>query len=278
MSEIVTTDIHEYVATVTLNRPEKYNALNRDMFDEISAAGTALAERQDVRAIVLTGAGGNFCAGIDISGFGQAEDPARSFAREAFELIGASPANRYQHPAWVWHAMPVPVIAAIDGVCFGGGTQIAAGADIRIAAPASRFSIMEIKWGLVPDMGFTAVMRNVMRLDQLKELAFTGRILSAEEALGYGLISRVADDALAAAQALAGDIASRSPDAIRATKHLLNHALNGDAAAALALEATAQLAVMGGRNQVESVMANLEKRAPEFADASYDPERAADAG
>ena len=274
MSEIVTTDIHQHVATVTLNRPDKYNALNRDMFDAISAAGSALAASKDVRAVVLTGAGGNFCAGIDISGFGQAEDPAHSFAKEAFVTIGGSPANRFQHPAWVWHAMPVPVIAAIDGVCFGGGAQIAAGADIRIATPASRLSIMEIKWGLVPDMGFTAVMRHVMRLDHLKELAFSGRIIDAAEARDYGLVSTVVEDALGAAQTLAAEIAARSPDAIRGTKHLLNHALNVDAPAGLALEAKTQLAVMGGRNQVEAVMANVQKRAPEFVASTYDPEAA----
>lgn len=276
MTEIVVTDVQENVATVTLSRPEKYNALNRAMFDAISEAGQALANRQDVRAVVLTGSGGNFCAGIDISGFGQADDPVGTFAGEAFALVGESPANRYQHPSWVWHALPMPVIAAIDGVCFGGGTQIAAGADIRIASPEARFSIMEVKWGLVPDMGFTPVMRHIMRLDHLKELTYSGRILTAAEALDYGLISKTEDDPLAAAQQLAGEIAAKSPDAIRGSKYLLNHAMSMDASAALRLEASTQLAVMGRANQMEAVMANMQKREPAFKDAEFEP--AKDAG
>ncbi|MEM7611287.1 MAG: crotonase/enoyl-CoA hydratase family protein [Pseudomonadota bacterium] len=269
MTERVLVDVQDNIATVTLNRPEKYNALDRQMFDDIGDAGDALAGRSDVRAVVLTGAGGNFSAGIDISGFG-GQDLVGSFADEAFALHGNSPANRYQRPAWVWHALPIPVIAAIDGVCFGGGMQIAAGADIRIGAPASRYSIMEIKWGLVPDMGFTAVMRDVMRLDHLKQLAYTGRIVESAEAARYGLISEVANDALSSAMSLAEEIAGKSPDAIRATKHLIHEAWQTDKAAALHFEASAQLAVMGDKNQVEAVMANMQKRPPAFSNASVD--------
>jgi enoyl-CoA hydratase/carnithine racemase len=239
------------------------NALDPAMFEAIPAAAYALADRSDVRAVVVTGAGGNFSAGLDVAGFGGL-DMAKSFADIAFKHCGDTPANRYQYPVWALYELPMPVIAAIDGVCFGGGVQIASAADIRIASPDAKLSIMESKWGLVPDMGMTAVMRDVMPLDRLKMLTYTSRVISGAEAAELGLVTMAGESPLDLAQSLAAEIAGRSPDASRRAKALLNAAVEQDQQTALRLEAEAQLAVMGQPNQIEAVMANLQKRAPSF--------------
>ncbi len=270
MSELVIIERRGAVAHVQLNRPEKYNALSPAMFDAIIAAGESLAQAKDVRAVVLSGNGRGFCAGLDFQSFqGMAERGANA---EVATLAGspaaqgADPANRAQKPGLVWKRLPVPVIAAIHGVAFGGGLQIALGADIRIAAPDARFSVMEIKWGLVPDMSLTQTIRDLLPLDKVKELTFTGRILEGEEALALGLVTRVTADPLAAALALAEEIAGKSPDAIRAGKQLLETAWHADPATGLQLEARLQTSLMGAPNQKEAVAANFENRAPNFQD------------
>lgn len=266
MSERVTTEIRDHVAEVSLNRPEKYNALDREMFRAIIEAGESLAARTDVRAVILRGEGGNFSAGIDTSTFTQPQGDGPGFAAEVMQPRGDTPANEFQSPAWVWKTLPVPVIAALDGVVFGGGLQVALGADIRYAAPDARLSVMEIKWGLIPDMGLTHALRGVMPLDRLKELIYSGRIVNGREAAELGLVTAVKSDPLEAARGLAAEIANRSPDAIRAGKRLLEEVFVGDGAAGLALEAKLQSGLMLQPNQVEAVMANMQKRAPRFRD------------
>jgi enoyl-CoA hydratase/carnithine racemase len=157
------------------------------------------------------------------------------------------------------------VIAAVHGVAFGGGFQLALGADMRFLAPDARMSIMEIKWGLVPDMAGTPILKRLVRDDVLRDLTFTGRIFSAQEALAWGLATRVCDDPRAVALEAAREIAGKSPDAIRAIKRMLND-LMGDPAPALLAESVEQVKLMGKDNQREAVRANLEKRAPKFAD------------
>jgi len=269
MSERVNVSIRDYVAEVSLSRPDKYNALDREMFHAIIEAGESLAGRADVRAVVLRGEGGNFSAGIDTSTFTQpksGDGDGPGFAAQAMQPRGDTPANLFQSPAWVWKALPVPVIAALEGVVFGGGLQIALGADIRYAAPDARLSVMEIKWGLIPDMGLTHTLRGVMPLDRLKELTFSGRILDGREAADVGLVTAVKSDPVAAARGLAAEIANRSPDAIRASKRLLEAVFAGDGATGLALEAELQSGLMLQPNQIEAVMANMEKRSPRFRD------------
>jgi enoyl-CoA hydratase/carnithine racemase len=173
-------------------------------------------------------------------------------------------ANLFQYVAWLWHELPVPVIAAVHGVAFGGGFQIMLGADVRIAAPDTKLSIMEIKWGLVPDMAGIALTRGLMRDDVLRELTFTGRVFDAEAGVGYGCVTRVDSEPHAAAMALAREIAGKSPDAIRGAKRLYNRAVEQDAGAILRAESSEQKALIGTPNQMEAVMANLEKRAPVF--------------
>lgn len=263
MSTRLQISIENHVAEVRLNRPEKHNALDMEMFDELAAAGERLAAERSARAVVLTGAGDNFCAGIDLSIFsepGDAIDPA-SMAPQ-----GDSHANRFQRAAFAWREIPVPVICAIRGVAFGGGAQIALGTDMRYAAPDAKLSIMEIRWGLIPDLAISVTASNLLRDDQLRELAYTGRVVDAGEALDLGLVTAVHDDPLQAARETAKLIARRSPDAIRAMKTLFNKRRDLDTARSLALEARLQSGIIGRPNQLEAVRANVEGREPEFGD------------
>jgi enoyl-CoA hydratase/carnithine racemase len=260
MNDRVTIDVSDGVADVRLNRPEKMNALDPAMFQGIAAAGATLAETAGVRVVVLSGAGRAFCAGLDMASFtglgGQADLAGRTYGD----------ANLFQHVAWLWRHLPVPVIAAVHGVAFGGGFQIMLGADIRIAAPDTKLSIMEIKWGLVPDMAGIPLTRGLMRDDVLRELTFTGRQFTAEEGVVNGAITRVSSEPHAAAMALAREIAGKSPEAVRAAKRLYNQAVEQDAATLLTSESREQKSLVGTPNQMEAVMANLEKRPPIFRD------------
>ena len=199
MTDLVTITRTDGIADVRLNRVDKYNALSPDMFQAIIEAGETLAADPSVRVVVLSGNGRGFCAGLDMGSFqGMANGP-RSGGGGTASLMNRDerPENHAQRPAYVWKRMPVPVIAAVHGVAFGGGLQIALGADIRIAAPDAKLSVMEIKWGLVPDMSLTQTLRDLVPLDVAKELTFTGRILSGTEAKALGLVTRLADDPLA---------------------------------------------------------------------------------
>ncbi len=272
MTDIVEIDIRDRIADVRLNRPEKYNALSPEMFREIAKAGESLAGQDDLRAVVLSGAGRGFCAGLDFASFqqmetdgpealGSGEDKVRFLA----PLSADNPANRAQWPAYVWKKIPVPTIAALHGVVYGGGLQIALGTDIRIATPDARLSIMEVQWGLIPDMSLTQTLRDLVSLDVAKELTFTGRVVDATEAQRLGLVTRIAEGAHAAALELAREIAARSPDAIRAGKRLLEENWNAEEAAGLALEASLNAKLIGSPNQVEAVRANMEGRAANFS-------------
>jgi enoyl-CoA hydratase/carnithine racemase len=262
MSDPLTINVDDHVATVTLNRPAKANAVNLEMFDALHEAGRELAADRSVRAVILAGAGDNFCAGIDVSLFDGGFDVQASSMRP----VGDSPANRFQLAAYVWRELPVPVICAIHGVAFGAGLQIALGADLRYARPDASLAIMEIKWGLVPDMAITTTLRDILPADRVKELAWSGRPVSGEEAFAMGLVTALHDDPVAAAMEAAAAIRVKSPDAIRAMKQLFNSAWRLTDADALALEADLQLGVLGKKNQLEAVMANVQKRVPEFDD------------
>jgi enoyl-CoA hydratase/carnithine racemase len=269
-SDLVTIDIQNGIADVRLNREEKYNALSQDMFDAIIEAGQALASADDVSAVVLSGNGRGFCAGLDMASFASMSDGPRKPKSDTDSLLSKDerPENRAQRPAMVWKQLPMPVISSLHGVVFGGGCQIALGTDIRIAAPDIKMSIMEIKWGLVPDMSITQTLRDIMPMDVAKELTFTGRILNGEQAKEVGLVTRVANDPLAAAMELAEEIAGKNPDAVRAGKALYEQAWHADARTGLELEAALQAQLIGTANQIEAVKANFEKRAPAFQPAT----------
>lgn len=264
MTDLVTVDVTDGVADVRLNRPDKYNALSPEMFKSIIEAGERLAEARDVRAVVLSGNGRGFCAGLDM---GSMQRLAQSNSEiGVLHERDERPENHAQRPAYVWKRMPVPTIAAVHGVAYGGGLQIALGTDIRIAAPDARLSVLEIKWGLIPDMSITQTLRDLLPLDVAKELTFTGRVLSGSEAMDLGLVTRVEDDPHAAAMDLAREIAGKSPDAVRAAKHLFESSWHADERDGLALEASLQQELIGSPNQKEAVKANFAKRAARFTD------------
>lgn len=263
MSKPVRISIDSHIAQVTLNRPEKANAINLEMFDALGEAGEQLASDRSVRAVILHGAGENFCAGLDVDIFRHGEQIVDA---QTMAPVEPSRANRFQRAAYVWRELPMPVICAITGVAFGGGLQIALGADLRYATPDSRFSIMEIKWGLIPDMAISTTLRDILPVDRVKELAWSGRPLAGVEALGLGLVTALHEDPLTAAKQTAEEICGKSPDAIRAMKRLFNSGWQLPEAEALALEAELQMGVFGRQNQREAIAANVEKRAPDFKD------------
>ena len=267
MSQRVSISIENGIADVRLNRPDKLNALDMAMFEALTEAGLSLAKDPKVRVVVLSGEGRAFCAGLDFESFmALAGADSEAAGDKIFARTGDSPANNAQRPAYVWNELPVPVIAAVHGVAFGGGIQIAAAADIRYVTPDAKLSIMEIKWGLVPDMSGTQTLRHLLRLDVLKELTYTGRIVSGTEAVQLGLATYVSENPRESAFELAKTIASKSPNAIRADKKLLNQAMLVNTEDGLKLEEELQRTLIGRPNQIEAVMSNMEKRPPNFAD------------
>ena len=259
MTDRVAVTVADRIADVRLNRPDKMNALDPAMFAAIGAAIDALAERTDVRCVILSGEGKAFCAGLDMTSMaagGSGTSPDRN----------AQGSILPQHVTWGWRQLPMPVIAAVHGVAFGGGFQVMSGADIRIVHPDTRFAIRELHWGLVPDMAGFPIWRSLVRDDVLRELVYTAREFDAAEALTHGFVTRLADDPYAAALTLAREIATRSPPAIRGAKRLLNLAHDAEPRALLAAETAEQLAVIGGPNMMEAVAANLAKRPAVFTD------------
>ncbi len=247
-------DIEAGVADVRLDRADKLNALDGAMFEALGATARELAEDSSVRAVVLSGNGRAFCAGLDFGSFRAMQQDAgnTSSSRELVKRSDDNPANRAQFAVWGWHAMPVPVIAAVHGVAYGGGFQLAVGADLRIVHPEARLSVREIVWGLIPDIA--------------KELTFTGRVISGVEAAELGLATRLSEQPLDDALALAREIAGNSPHAIRAAKQVLDTAPTVSVREGLETEERLQVGLIGSPNQVEAVTANMQKRAPNFAD------------
>ncbi len=257
------------VADVRLIRTDKMNALDDAMFSALIETGERLKTEAGVRAVVLSGEGRAFCAGLDMGNFGKMASGERK-GGEGLVTASRTPggANRAQQAAMVWREIPVPVIAAIHGVAFGGGFQVALGADIRYVTADAKMSIMEIKWGLVPDMAGLVLMRHLARDDVIRELTYSGRQFSGEEAVGYGFATRVCADPRADALALAHEIAGKNPHAIRGDKRLIDLAASGaDQHAVLLAESQEQGALIGSPNQIEAVMATMEKRAAKFAEA-----------
>jgi enoyl-CoA hydratase/carnithine racemase len=274
MSDRVSLTVDRGVAEVRLNRPEKLNALDGAMFQAIVDAGETLKLDKTVRAVVLCGEGRGFCAGLDFGGFqamagSDAADRTPRNEQTSTADIGSTDGritHLGQQAAWVWTEVPVPVIAAIHGVALGGGCQIALGADIRVIAPDARMSVLEIRWGLTPDMSITQTLLRLVGLDVAKELTFTGRMVGGEEAVRLGLATKLADDPIAAAHELAADIAGKSPHAVRAAKALLDGASQLSRAEAFAEERRSIGSLIGSPNQVEAVTAYFEKRDPVFVD------------
>jgi enoyl-CoA hydratase/carnithine racemase len=260
--ERVRIEIADHVATVTLTRADKHNALDIAMFEGILAASERLRSEPGIRAVVLHGDGPSFCSGLDVMSIMASGNGTDALLEP---LRGEVP-NWFQRAAYDWLRVPVPVIAAVHGNCLGGGLQIALAADIRIAHPETKLSVMEIKWGLIPDMAITRTLPRLVALDVAKELTYTGRIFSGTEAAELGVVTRVSDDPLAIARELAAKIAARSPDAVRGAKRLYDTAWHGAIEETLALEAELQLGLIGSPNQLAAVTAGFTKEPAEFVD------------
>ena len=267
MSDLVTISIENHIADVRFNRPEKLNALSMDMFAAINDMLKRLQRENSVRVVVLSGEGKGFCAGLDMENFAAlgSQDQSKD-GQTLVERYEGGLTNWAQHVAYGWKELPMPVIAAIHGACIGGGCQIALGADIRLATPDSKLSIREIYWGLIPDMSVTQTIRDLVPIDVAKELIYTAKIISGEEASALNLVTRTCENPYQEAMALANEIANRSPHAIRAAKKVLNHAWHGDSANGLLMESALETGLIGKANNVEAIMSGFEKRKPNFKD------------
>jgi len=246
---LVTTEITDGIAHVRLNRPDKHNGMSFELLDGVLAAAAELKDDRAIRAVVLAGNGPSFCAGLDVKA--ALASPAQTALNLAQLLLPY--ANKFQRWSLAWRELGVPVIAAIHGNCFGAGIQLALGADVRIATPDAKLSIMEAKWGLVPDMGGMVTLRELVRIDIAKELAMTGRVISGTQAQALGLVTHVAEDPIARATELAAEIATRSPDAVAATKFLLQESYTPDPERIAAAERKWQRALVGRENNRISI-------------------------
>ncbi len=254
-----------YIAHVEMIREDKINALDAAMIKSLNDAIQELEGHKELRAIVLSGRGRGFCAGLDLANFtAMADGGSASVQKRALLPRTYGLANDFQNLCFGWQKLPIPVIGAAHNVCLGGGMHIFLGADIRYAAPETKFSIMEIRWGLIPDMGSTPVLPSLARRDVLKELIFTGRIFKTDEAQELGFVTKIADDPLKAAFETAALIATKNPDAVRANKAILNQAAYMSEADILLMESRIQENIIGSENQIEAVMAELENRAANF--------------
>jgi enoyl-CoA hydratase/carnithine racemase len=251
-SERVLITIEDGIAIVTLNRPDKYNGLDMPMFEAITRAAKTLKKDRSVRAIILNGAGDAFCSGLDVKTV--SKNPVNFL--KLLVKPGRRISNLAQNVGYLWRDVPAPVIAVTHGYCFGGGFQIALGADFRFSTSDCEFSIMESKWGLIPDMSLTVTLRELVPIDLAKELTMTARRFDGTEAKAMGLVSRVSDDPMAEAMNFARELAERSPDAVAASKLLFNRSWNATDKTALDWETKLQKKVLGRANQRIAVARN----------------------
>jgi enoyl-CoA hydratase/carnithine racemase len=266
MTELVTISIENHVADVRFNRPHKYNALSHEMIAAMANAINRLATESAVRAVVVSGQGKGFCAGLDFENFQAMQSKGENRINKLTERYESRITNIFQHVAYGWKQLPMPVIAAIHGAALGGGCQIALGADIRFCTPDAKFSLMEMKWGLIPDMSASQTIRDLVSIDVAKELIFTGKMITGEEAARLRLVTRVCEKPHEEAISLAKEIASKNPDAVRAAKRLINEVWHGDSARGLLMESELEMTLIGTPNQLEAVSANFAKRRPAFKD------------
>ena len=264
MTECVQLDDRDGVIEVILNRPEKHNSLNMEMFEALVELGDSLLTNVAARAVILRGEGSSFCAGLDLNLMRDIANPDQGVVDKLLSVDddGLSLAQR---SAYIWKLVPVPVICPIQGVAYGGGCQIALGADIRIVHPKSKIAIMESRYGLIPDLAITQTLPHLVSQDVALELTTTARIIDGSEAVRCGLATKEAENPLEVARKMAQDIAERSPDSVRAIKNLYNEVWQAGSKSGLSRERQMQRALIGSPNQVEAVASTLEKRTPRFS-------------
>ncbi len=266
MSHRVRVEIRDQLAYVTMTRADKYNGLDLDMLEALVAAAKQVRADKSVRAVILSGEGKVFCAGLDFASV--AKQPMRML--RAFLKYGVKSTNLFQEVAWCWRELPVPVIAVLQGRCYGGGLQIALAADFRFATPDCDFSIMEAKWGLIPDMSGTVTLRELMPIDQVKRLTMTAETFNGEQAKAFNLVTELSADPMAAAEALAAQLKARSPDSVAASKSLFQQTWNATVNAAFAVESRIQRKLLMGKNHAIARKANFAKEQPQFLARTFE--------
>ncbi len=264
MADRIIVEVSGNIAEVIFNRPDKMNALDQQAFDQLRNAAEKIKANQSVRAVYLRARGDHFCAGADTAFLQGAVSDKSVFTKRATSLEPGFDANEFQRPALAWLDLNIPVIACLHGVTYGAGAQIALAADFRICSPTLAFSLFEINWGLIPDMGITQTLPRLVKADVASELVMTGRVVKAQEAHDIGLVTRIADNPDSQCRELLDRLVSLSPDAVQRAKVLMRDAHNLDRTAALQLEAKLQSELVGSENQIEAARANIEKRKAVF--------------
>ncbi len=259
MNERVAITVKDQIATVRMQRPDKLNALDLDMLKSLIQAAKIIKKDKSIRAVILCGDGPAFCSGLD---FPSVTRRPWSFLSAIFKF--GTQTNLFQEVAWCWRKLPVPVMAVIHGHCLGGGLQIALATDFRFSTEDCKFSILEAKWGLIPDMTATITLSELLPMDLAKELTMTGRVFNGLEAKSYGLLSKVCHDPLLEAQKLAEEIKTRSPDSVALTKKLFHSTWRSTSRKAFAVETWLQLKLLLGKNQKIAMKANFKKELPNF--------------
>jgi len=252
--------IGDGIVTVQLSRPDKLNSLDMPMFEAIASTAKSLRDDRTVRAVILSGEGRAFCTGLDLESVLTKGNPIRNINRlldRPFDGNSISVSNLAQDVGYLWRLIPVPVIAVLHGMCFGGGMQISLGADMRYSTKDCRLSIMEAKWGLIPDMSGSLTLRELVRIDVAKELTMTGKIVLGTEAAEIGLVTRAVDDPMAEAMQLARQIVSRSPDSVASAKRLFQETWFAQEDRCLEIETELQKELLGSWNQVAASSRNL---------------------
>jgi enoyl-CoA hydratase/carnithine racemase len=257
---LVSCTVEDGVAQVRLDRPEKLNALTLEFLDDLVATAHRLRRDRTLRAVVIAGEGDAFCAGLDFASV--LRQPAKivtSFAPRPWRGT-----NTFQEACWAWRRLPVPVVAAVHGHCLGGGLQIALAADFRFATPDSRWSVLEGKWGIIPDMSGIKSLAQLVGIDTAKRLTMTAETITGEQARELGLVTGVADDPLAAAAELVEQLRGRSPDQLAAAKRLFDGTWTSGPRRTFARERIEQARLLVARNTKVAREAAFRKAAPEF--------------
>lgn len=254
-SDTVIVERQDERAHVCLNRPDKHNGMNLEMLDAVNRCASELADDRSLRSIVIEGMGPSFCAGLDVKSM---FDQPLTAGSTLMTQLWLPYANRFQRWSLAWRDIGVPVVAAIHGNCFGAGMQLALGADVRVARPDAQFSVMEAKWGLVPDMGGAVLLRELLPIDVAKELTLSARVIDGNEAARIGLVTHLADDPVTRAAEIAADMSHYSPDAVAAGKMLLQQAWTASDSDAAAAERKWQRRLVGRINQRISVSRNTD--------------------
>jgi len=247
--------VENHIAYVVLNRPDKHNGIDKAMVVELVNTANHIRRQRDIRCVILSGEGPSFCAGLDFNYV--AKHP--SMVVRFFAKLPWTKDNMFQRVAHIWRDLPVPVISVVHGNCFGAGMQIVLATDYRIVMPDAQLSIMEMKWGLIPDMSGTVTLSRLTRIDIAQELTMTGRIFTGEQGAEYGLVSCVSATPMKNAEQLAQTICKQSPDAIAATKYLFKKTWKSETRLSLFWERITQLRLLGRKNQKIAMKNGLSK-------------------